>query len=94
VRNKWGRIFVLKTGVIYVLIVVVGIWSDDITVVYNAIGAICATSSGFLLPCGFYILLVQRKKKKKKVAYYIAVSIFVIMIPFALFTIVANYLPY
>lgn len=53
----------IKTWVIFLMIVGIGILADDITVIYNAVGAICATSSGFLLPCGFYILLIRKKNK-------------------------------
>jgi amino acid permease len=32
---------------------------DDIEVVFNAVGAICATSIGMLLPCYFYVRLTK-----------------------------------
>lgn len=69
----------------------VGISVDDIEVVFNFIGAICSSSIGVLLPCAFYFLLVQKKRKLKKMTYFISLGVFMIMLPFAIFSVVAKY---
>lgn len=77
---------------VYGVIVAVSMLTDDITVVFNAIGAICSTSNLIFLPYSFYILLIRKKDKPRKMYFYVAVIIFMIMIPFAIFSIVAKYI--
>jgi hypothetical protein len=74
------------------VIVGVGISMDDIEVVFNFIGAICSSSIGVLLPCAFYFLLVHKKRKPKKFTYFISLVAFMVMLPFAIFSVVAKYL--
>lgn len=73
------------------MVVGVGVFAEDITVVFNAVGGICSTSNMFFLPCSFYILLL-RKEGKRDIYFYIASSIFVVMAPFSVFTIIAKYI--
>ena len=64
---------------------------DDIEIVLNVIGAVCSSSIGMLLPCLFYFKLVPRKRKIKKFVYYVSILVFSVMVPFAVFSIVAKY---
>jgi len=73
------------------VIVGVGISVDDIELVFNAIGAVCSSSIGVLLPCFFYFKLVSKKRKMKRFLYYVSVLIFGAMLPFAIFSVVAKY---
>lgn len=79
---------------VFALIVAVGLSVEDITIVFNAVGAICSTSNTFFLPCIFYVALIKKKEKTRKVTYYIAISIFTLMIPFAIYTVIAKYAQY
>lgn len=74
------------------MIVGVGLSVDDIEVVFNIIGAVCSSSIGVLLPCAFYFLLVQKKRKARKFTYFISLVVFMIMLPFAIFSVVAKYI--
>lgn len=58
---------------------------------FNVIGAICSSSIGILLPCYFYFMLVIKKKRAKTLKYYVALTVFVIMAPYSIFSIVALY---
>jgi hypothetical protein len=73
------------------VIVAIGVSVDDIEIVFNLIGAISATSIGVLLPCFFYFMLVIKKNKARNVKFYLSIGVFLIMAPFAIFSIVANY---
>lgn len=74
---------------IFAIIVSIGTTVDDIESVFNIVGAVCSNSIGILLPCLFYFMLVHRKNKKKTIKYYTTIVIFVIMLPYALFSIIA-----
>jgi amino acid permease len=91
-RKKAKQLFVLYTFLIFLMIVGVSISVDNIEAVFNIIGAICSSSIGVLLPCFFYFQLIKKKKKTRTSLYYITIAIFSIMAPFALFSIVAQYL--
>jgi len=43
-----------------------------------------------LLPAFFYFILVIKKKKPKNIIFYLAIGMFIIMIPFAIFAVVAQ----
>jgi amino acid permease len=73
------------------VIVGIGISVDDIEVVFNIIGAVCSTSIGALFPCFFYFKLVDKKRKTKRLLYYITIFVFMVMLPFAIFSVVAKY---
>jgi amino acid permease len=75
------------------VIIGVGISVDNIEAVFNVVGAICSNSIGILLPCFFYFMLVSKKGKPKTWKYYLTWFIFIIIAPYAIFSIVANYLP-
>ena len=74
------------------MIVGVAILLDNIEVVFNAAGAICAASIAILLPCFFYFRLIVIRKQPKNIKYYLSILIFVVMIPYSLFSIVALYI--
>jgi len=65
---------------------------DDVESVFNIIGAICSTSLGMLMPAYFYFGLVLKKKKPLKCIFYLAILMFAIMVPFAIFAVVAQYI--
>lgn len=90
-RKKARKLFVIYTFGIYLVIAGVSISVDNIAVVFNAIGAICSTSIGVLLPCFFYFQLVRKKNKPRKGLFYLTIILFTVMIPFALFSLVAQY---
>jgi amino acid permease len=73
------------------VIVGIGISVDDIEVVFNFIGAICSTTIAILLPCFFYFMLIIKKNKPRNIKFYISITFFVIMVPFAIFSVVAQY---
>lgn len=89
-RRKAQMYFLIYTFAIYLVIVGIGVAVDDIEVVFNIVGAICSTSIGVLLPCLFYFVLVNKKSKPKSWKYYLSYVMFIIMAPFAIFSIVAH----
>jgi hypothetical protein len=64
---------------------------DDIEILFNALGAICAASVCPLLPCYFYFRLVLIKKQPKRIKFYLAVVILFVMTPYSIFSIVCLY---
>ena len=70
----------------------VAISVDNIAVVFNFIGAVCSTSISVLLPCFFYFQLIRKKNKPRHELFYLTIILFSVMIPFALFSLVAQYL--
>ena len=64
---------------------------DDIEVVFNAIGAICAASICPLLPCFFYFRLIMVKKQSRNIKFYMAILIFSVMAPYSIFSIISLY---
>lgn len=90
-RKKANRLFYIYTFSIYVVVVGTGVLLDDIEVVFNIVGAVCSTSIGILLPCFFYFILVIKKNKEKNIKFYISLGVFLIMAPFAIFSVVAKY---
>ena len=70
----------------------IGIGVDDIEIVFNAVGAICAASVTPLFPCLYYVCLIVQKKQPRKIIFYIAIVIFVIVTPYSLFSIVSLYI--
>lgn len=91
-KKKATNLFYLYTFGVLLFIAGVSLSVDNIAIVYNAIGAICSTSIGVLLPCLFYFELVRKKKKDKKLLYYVTIVLFIAIIPFGLFSMVAQYL--
>ena len=75
--------------ILYLITIGAAMGLDDIEVVFNAVGAICSTSIALLLPCFFYIRLVNLKGQPKNIKYYLAIAIICIMGPYALFSIIA-----
>jgi hypothetical protein len=69
----------------------VGILVEDIELVFNGIGAICSSSIGMLLPTYFYFTLVIKNKQKRNSNFYLAIGMFVVMVPFAIFAVIAQY---
>ena len=67
----------------------VAVLVSNIEAVFNIVGAVCSNSIGVLLPCLFYFMLVHKKKKSKGIKYYLTIVIFVVMLPYALFSIIA-----
>jgi amino acid permease len=90
-RKKANRLFYVYTFCIYAVIVGTGVALDDIEAVFNIIGAVCSTSIAVLLPCFFYFMLILKKNKKRNIKFYVSIVIFAIMIPFAIFSVVAKY---
>lgn len=83
--------FYIYTFAIFAVIVATGVALDDIEAVFNIIGAVCSSSISILLPCFFYFMLVIKKKKTRNINFYISVTVFAVMVPFALFSVVAKY---
>ena len=90
-RKKANRLFYIYTSAIFFVIVGVGLSVDNIEMVFNFIGAVCSTSIAILLPCFFYFMLIIKKEKKRNINFYASIVIFSIMLPFALFAVVAQY---
>lgn len=78
---------------IYLVMVGVSLVVNDIEIVFNAIGGICTSSIGFLMPCYFYVRLTMQKRRPKTVKWYVAIVIFVIMAPYSIFSVISLYLP-
>jgi amino acid permease len=90
-KKKANRLFYIYTFSIFAVIVVTGVLLNDIEAVFNIIGAVCSTSISVLLPCFFYFILVIKKKKPRNIKFYVSIAVFIIMAPFALFSVVAKY---
>ena len=91
-HRQANKLFYIYTFVIFGVIVATGVVLNDIEAVFNLIGAICSTSIAVLLPCFFYFILIIKKDKKRNLKYYISIVVFGIMVPFALFSVVAQYI--
>jgi amino acid permease len=76
---------------LYLVIIGIGISVDNVEAVFNIVGAISATSISMLMPAYFYFALVIKKKKPLKIIFYLAIIMFVIMVPFGIFAVVAQY---
>lgn len=85
--------FIGYTLLIYLIMVGVALGVNDIEIVFNAIGGLCTSSIGFLMPCYFYFRLVMQKKKPRTVKWYVAIVIFVVMAPYSVFSVVSLYIP-
>ena len=59
---------------------------------FNVVGAVCSTSIGMLMPALFYFRLIDKKRQPRGLRYYLSWIVFVVMIPFALFCILAEYI--
>lgn len=81
----------MYTFVLYAIVIVVAILVEDIESVFNIVGAVCSTSIGVILPALFYFRQVDKKGKERTWKYYLSLSLFVVMIPYALFSIVASH---
>ena len=74
------------------MIVGVSVGVDNIEAVFNVIGAICSSSIGILLPCFYYFRLIDKKKQPRNIKYYVSFILFLVIAPYALFSIVALYI--
>jgi hypothetical protein len=83
--------FYVYSFIIYLIIIGVGISVEDVESVFNLVGAVCSSSIGMLLPAYFYFMLVIKKKTAKSTIFYAAIGMFIIMVPFAIFAVVAQY---
>ena len=91
-KTKRARIhFIVFTTILYLIIVGVALGIDNLLAVFNILGAVSSNSIGILLPCFFYFRLIQIHKCPKSWKYYLAIITFSIMIPYALFSIIALY---
>lgn len=70
----------------------ISIGVDDIKIVFNLVGAICSSLTGILLPCFFYFRLIIIKNQPKTVKFYVSIALTLIMAPYALFAIIAQYI--
>ena len=70
----------------------ISIGVDDIEVVFNAVGAICAASVTPLFPCLYYVSLIIQKKQPRTSKFYLAIVVFSIMVPYCIFSIVSLYI--
>ena len=92
-KKRESRQFLLFTLLLYLIIMGVAVTVDSIEAVFNVLGAISGTSLAVVMPGFFYVNLVRRKEKKKWCRWYVAWVLMGVMVPFAVFSIVANYLP-
>ena len=92
-KRKAKLHFIGYTLVIYLVMVGVSLLVDDIEIVFNAIGGLCTSSIGFLMPCYFYVRLTMQKRRPKTVKWWAAVVIFVVMAPYSVFSVISLYLP-
>jgi Mn2+/Fe2+ NRAMP family transporter len=65
---------------------------NDISNVFNIVGAISLNSIAFIFPPMFYIFLVKKKNKKRKLHYYVAWFLFCCFIPFGIFSVLINFM--
>jgi amino acid permease len=77
---------------LYTVIVSIGISVDSVEAVFNIVGSVCSTSIGLILPQYFYFQLVIKKKKPLGIVFYLSVIVFSVMIPFAVFAVVSQYI--
>ena len=74
--------------------VVASIFLQNIELVFNFLGAVCETMVAVILPCLFYVMLVNREEQKKKFIYYIAILVLVFIIPYSIFSVIASYVDF
>lgn len=90
-KKKANLHFILYTLGIYLVIVGVAVGLDNIEAVFNIIGAVCSSSIGILLPCFFYFMLIIKKKQPRTIKFYVSLALFIVLTPYALFSIIALY---
>ena len=91
-KKKKARFeFMLFTTILYLLIVGVALGVDNLLAVFNIIGAVSSTSIGILMPCFFYFRLVQIKGSARSWKYYSSIVTLLVMVPYAIFSMVALY---
>lgn len=92
-RKKRAKLhFYGYTAFIYCVIIGIAMGVDDIEPVFNVVGAVCSSSIGLLMPALFYFRLIADKKQPKGLRYYVATTLFAVMIPFALLCIIAQHI--
>lgn len=84
--------FLVYTLIIYLAIIGIGISVDSVEAVFNIVGAVCSTSIGMILPAYFYFILIVKKNKKFSLIFYLAILMFAVTIPFAIFAVVSQYI--
>lgn len=73
-RKKARLLFIAYTMILYAVTIGAAMGLDDIEVVFNAVGAICSTSIALLMPCFFYVRLINLKQQPKNIKYYLALA--------------------
>ena len=71
----------------------VAVTVSSIEAVFNILGAVTGTSLSIFMPGYFYVSQISKKNKEKGLKFYLAWGIMAVMLPYAIFSIVAKYLP-
>jgi amino acid permease len=82
----------MSTILIFIFIFIISIIVNDIQNVFNVIGAISSNLLGFIFPPMFYIFLIRKKNKPRKMHYHAAWILFILFIPFGIFSVVTKFL--
>ena len=72
--------------------IAIAITVEDIEKVFNFVGAIASNAIGYILPCVFYVLLINYKNKERNSKFYISAVLAVFFIPFGFFAIISKYI--
>jgi membrane protein DedA with SNARE-associated domain len=64
--------------------------AGDIEFIFNIVGAICSTTICFLFPYYFYFTITKKFNRKKGFVYYYTIVAFIILAPYAIFSIVVK----
>ena len=91
-RRKAKVAYVVQTLVLYLCLLTVGYLVDSLEEVLNLVGAVGCASISIILPAYYYIRLVGLRGKAKTYKYYVAWGMFLFMIPFTIFSVVALYI--
>jgi hypothetical protein len=64
----------------------------SLAAVFNFVGAIASSAISFVIPFGFYVLLVKKKNKVRKIHYFLSLAGIVVFVPLGILSIISLYI--
>ena len=89
--KRANREYIIMTIALNVLMIVASIFLQNIELVFNFLGAVCETMVAIILPCLFYVMLINREEQEKRFIYYFAIFVLAFIIPYSIFSVIASY---
>lgn len=80
------------TVLLYVVMLGASVLLQNIELVFNFLGAVCETMVAIILPCLFYVMLVNKEEQSRGLLYYVAILILLLIIPYSVFSVVVSYI--